>query len=61
LQLKLLPLVNHLFMDVNPIPVKAAMNLMGMDVGECRPPLVGMEAEQIEKLAASMRAVGLIA
>lgn len=61
LQLKLLALVNHLFMDVNPIPVKAAMNLMGMDVGECRPPLVGMEAEQIEKLAASMRAVGLIA
>ena len=37
------------------------MNLMGMDVGECRPPLVGMEAEQIEKLAAYMRAVGLIA
>lgn len=60
LQLKLLDLVNHLFMDVNPIPVKAAMNLMGMNVGECRLPLLGMEAKQIDELAASMRAVGLL-
>lgn len=42
LQLKYLDLCNALFMDVNPIPVKEAMNLMGMDVGECRLPLVGL-------------------
>ena len=59
LQLQLLDFINHLFMDVNPIPVKEAMNLMGIDVGTCRSPLVKMEPSQIEKLAASMKAVGL--
>lgn len=39
IQIKLLPLIRALFSDVNPIPVKAAMNLMGMDVGSCRMPL----------------------
>ena len=38
-------LMNALFMDVNPIPVKAAMNMMGFDVGECRLPLVRMSEE----------------
>ena len=40
LQLKLLEFINALFMDVNPIPVKEALNLMGMEVGECRMPPV---------------------
>lgn len=59
LQLRLFELINALFMDVNPIPVKEAMNLLGLDVGECRLPLVRMTAEQIEKLAAAMRRAGL--
>ncbi len=42
LQLHYLELVNALFMDVNPIPVKEAMNQLGMDVGDCRLPLYEM-------------------
>ncbi len=60
MQLKYLDLINHLFMDVNPIPVKEALNLMGWDVGECRLPLVSMEEAQVQKLAASMKAAGLL-
>lgn len=60
LQLKLLDLINHLFMDVNPIPVKAAMNLMGFDVGECRLPLVSMDDAQIGVLRESMKQAGLL-
>ena len=55
LQLKYLDLCNALFMDVNPIPVKEAMNLMGMDVGECRLPLVGLTDEAREKLKATLK------
>ena len=50
LQLKLLPLINALFMDVNPIPVKDAMNLMGLGVGECRLPLCSMAEGQLAAL-----------
>lgn len=60
LQLKLLDLINNLFVDVNPIPVKEAMNLMGMDVGECRLPLLRTTDENINKLAASMRQLELL-
>ena len=49
-----------LFCDVNPIPVKEALNLMGFEVGECRLPLVKMEQEKIDKLKASMQKIGLI-
>ena len=42
LQLKYLPLVKALFSEVNPIPVKAAMNMMGMEVGPLRMPLTEM-------------------
>lgn len=52
MQLDWLELANGLFMDVNPIPVKEAMNLMGMQVGECRMPLYPMEDSAREKLAA---------
>ncbi len=50
LQLQYLDLANALFMDVNPIPVKEAMNQMGMDVGECRLPLYGMTEEMNARL-----------
>lgn len=50
LELKYLELMDALFCDVNPIPVKEALNLMGKDVGECRLPLVKMERGKIEEL-----------
>ena len=60
LQLKLLPLINALFSDVNPIPVKEAMNLMGWECGECRLPLVSMQPQAKEPLRALMQEQGLI-
>jgi len=51
---------NGLFCDVNPIPVKEALNLMGWEVGECRLPLVRMEDAKIEKLRAKMAELGLV-
>lgn len=50
LQLKLLPLIELLFSEVNPIPVKAAMKLIGYDCGECRLPLTSMGIENHNKL-----------
>lgn len=60
LQLKIIPLVNALFSEVNPIPVKAAMNLMGKDVGTLRMPLTEMEAPNQEVLAKAMREYGIL-
>lgn len=60
LQLELLPLANALFSDVNPIPVKEAMNLMGMEVGECRLPLIGMDEAGKAKLTAVLKQYGLM-
>lgn len=48
-----------LFIEVNPIPVKTAMNLMGMNVGNMRLPLYEMAPENLEKLKAAMTGVGL--
>ena len=56
---RLLEFTNMLFCDVNPIPVKEALNLMGFEVGECRLPLIKMEQEKIDKLKASMEKIGL--
>ena len=42
LQLKMMPLIDALFSEVNPIPVKKAMNLMGLNVGPLRAPLFEM-------------------
>lgn len=50
LQLKLLPLIELLFREVNPIPVKAAMKLIGYDCGDCRLPLTGAAPETIKLL-----------
>lgn len=60
LQLHYLDLANGLFTDVNPIPVKAAMNLMGWDVGECRLPLYPMEDKALAALEAVLRRHGLV-
>jgi 4-hydroxy-tetrahydrodipicolinate synthase len=60
IHLKYFDLVDKLFIEVSPIPIKAAMNLMGMDVGEPRMPLCEMSPENHEKLKNSMESVGLI-
>lgn len=49
-----------LFCDVNPIPVKEALNLMGWEVGECRLPLVSMDEAKVAMLKAKMTELGLI-
>ncbi len=59
LQLKLLPLINALFCEVNPIPVKKAVNLMGFSVGHLRMPLTEMEPANTERLIKEMNAVGI--
>ena len=48
-----------MFMESNPIPVKTAMNLLGMDVGGLRLPLCDMAPENLEKLKKSLTDVGL--
>lgn len=60
LQLGTVNLLKALFADVNPIPVKAAMNLMGMDVGKCRLPLVDMSEKNLELLKHAMIEYGVI-
>ena len=60
IQLNLLDLCNTLFIDVNPIPVKEALNLMGWQVGECRLPLCNMDDAQRSTLSAVMQKHGLI-
>lgn len=60
LQLKAIPLISQLFCEVNPIPVKAAMNLMGKEVGNLRLPLTEMEPEHQKNLAAAMREYGIL-
>lgn len=60
LQLKYLDLANNLFIDVNPIPVKEAMNILGMKAGECRLPLIKMEQKKIDTLTASLKNAGLL-
>lgn len=60
LQLKYSRLRDALFIDVNPIPVKEALNLIGKEVGECRLPLCNMEQPQIDALQTEMKNVNLI-
>ena len=59
LQREALPLVDALFSDVNPIPVKTAMNLMGMEVGPLRAPLCEMGDATKAKLIEAMKNYGL--
>ncbi|MGN1339409.1 MAG: 4-hydroxy-tetrahydrodipicolinate synthase [Oscillospiraceae bacterium] len=60
IQQRILAFEKALFMDVNPIPVKEALNIMGFNAGECRLPLASMSAEQVEKLRAEMLPLGLV-
>ncbi len=59
MQLKMLPLVKALFIETNPIPVKTAMNLMGMNVGHLRLPLVDMSNKNLETLKKEMISYGI--
>lgn len=54
LQLKMIDLIKSLFIEVNPIPVKEAMNILGYNVGKCRLPLTGMAEKNIETLRKSL-------
>jgi 4-hydroxy-tetrahydrodipicolinate synthase len=59
LQLKMFPLIKALFLETNPIPVKEAMNLMGMNVGKLRLPLVNMSDKNLEILKKEMISYGI--
>lgn len=59
-QLHYLELINGLFMDVNPIPVKEAMNQLGKRVGPCRLPLFEMEPAKKEAMTAILKKYGLL-
>ncbi len=59
IQIRLLPLINALFCEVNPIPVKKAVNLMGFEVGTLRMPLTEMEPVNAERLLKEMNAAGI--
>lgn len=60
MQLEALDLCNALFCEVNPIPVKKALNLMGMEAGSLRMPLSEMEEGNAARLEKAMRAYGLL-
>ena len=60
MQLEAIPLITELFREVNPIPVKAAMNLMGKDAGPLRMPLTEMEPQNQEKLKKAMMDYGIL-
>ncbi len=56
--LKMNELIHALFIEVNPIPVKEAMNILGFNVGQCRMPLCSMEEKNIETLKNVMKDYG---
>lgn len=60
LQLKALELCSALFCEVNPIPVKKALNLMGMGAGSLRMPLSDMEPANADRLEKAMKAYGIL-
>ena len=60
IQKRILAFEKALFMDVNPIPVKEALNIMGFKAGECRLPLASMSEEQVAKLRSAMEPLGLV-
>ena len=60
LQLKALELCHALFYEVNPIPVKEAMNLQGWEVGPLRPPLTPMEPANAQRLKKAMADYGIL-
>lgn len=60
LQLEYLDLIEALFFDVNPIPIKQAMRAMGLDVGPCRLPLCNMDPTNAERLYRTLKHHGLL-
>ena len=60
MQLKAIPVINALFCEVNPIPVKEAMNMMGKEVGPLRLPLTEMEPQNKERLKKAMEEYGIL-
>lgn len=60
LQIKTVPLEKALFCETSPIPIKCAMNLMGMNVGKCRMPLVDISEAGLEKVRDALTQYGLI-
>ena len=60
IQLGVLDLIKALFIDVSPVPVKAAMNLMGLNVGKCRMPLIDMSENNLDILKDEMKKYGII-
>ena len=60
-QLRYLELINSLFLEVNPIPVTAALNMMGWEVGPCRMPLYEMSQGAAQRLRAALEEAGLLA
>jgi 4-hydroxy-tetrahydrodipicolinate synthase len=60
IQVELVPLIKAMFCEVNPIPVKAAMNLMGMNVGKCRMPLCDPSDEHIGLIRRTLSQYGLL-
>ncbi|PID56325.1 4-hydroxy-tetrahydrodipicolinate synthase [candidate division KSB3 bacterium] len=60
LQLSMKPLIDALFCETNPIPVKTAMNLMGLEVGRLRLPLIEMDEQNLLRLKRALRAYGLL-
>ncbi len=60
LQLEYLPLINQLFSEVNPIPIKAALNMLGYNVGGCRLPLTTATTATQEKLRMLLSEVHLL-
>ena len=60
IQLEAIDMIESLFCEVNPIPVKEALNLMGWEVGPLRMPLCSMEPKNLERLRNSLVNYGLL-
>ncbi|MBQ8868307.1 MAG: 4-hydroxy-tetrahydrodipicolinate synthase [Oscillospiraceae bacterium] len=60
LQISMIGMVDALFCDVNPIPVKAALNMMGWDVGNCRMPLCETTPENLARIEKQLKLHGLV-
>lgn len=59
LQLKMMDIMGSMFLETNPIPIKKAMNIAGLEAGPCRLPLYEMEPINVEYMKAAMRAYGV--
>ncbi len=60
MQLKYTPLINALFSDVNPMPIKCAMNMLGLEVGGCRLPLIDLSEDKKQALRNELKKVNLL-